>query len=140
LVYITLKAVIRRLTPENGELASCSPLKPVVYTPLFISCDAVCGLLQAAGGAVAAAAGTRTAELNMGGDIMLAGIVAQVAVSLSFIVLVGTYVGRLYQRRQDLAGESLQLMHSVKFRLFVTSLAIAFWAVFVRCVFRIAEM
>jgi hypothetical protein len=139
-VYITLKDVIRRLTPEDGDLSFCSPLKPVVYTPLFITCDAVCGLLQAAGGAVAAAAGTRTAELNMGGHIMLAGVVAQVAVSLSFIFLVSIYMVRLYRQRQSLAMESLELMGSAKFRIFVASLITAFWAVFVRCIFRIAEM
>jgi len=140
-IYVTLKSIVRNLTPESSVMAHLSPLRPVVYTPLFMAGDALCGILQAIGGGIAAAAGTNVSQLAVGSDVMLAGIVAQVAVSfVVFIALAGTYAVRVYRQRSQLEEPARKLLRSARFRIFILSLAFSFSLIFIRCIYRIAAM
>ncbi|KAJ7027781.1 RTA1 like protein-domain-containing protein [Mycena alexandri] len=68
--FILLSWVVTRLGPCYARLT------PIQYAILFISCDILALVIQAAGGAIASSAVT-LAGANMGAHIMLAGIVVQ---------------------------------------------------------------
>jgi hypothetical protein len=70
-IYLTLKHLVIYFGPEMSRI------KPALYTWFFISCDIVSIIAQAAGGGVASAE-TKTL-VNVGDDIMIAGIAFQVA-------------------------------------------------------------
>ena len=73
-IYLLLKHLTLSLNPR------LSPLKPSLYTPIFVSCDLAAIILQGAGGAISAAAanGTDKKLLDLGVNVMIAGISSQV--------------------------------------------------------------
>ena len=76
--------------------ASISRIKPKAYARIFISCDLICLVLQAAGGAITATAGQEQDGLRHTGiNIMIAGLASQVVALGSFMILCGDYVWRL---------------------------------------------
>ncbi|MCJ1432217.1 hypothetical protein MMC27_001573 [Xylographa pallens] len=117
-----------------------SPLPPKFYPWIFISCDFLSLVLQAAGGATAATAKGNRALSSDGGHVMLAGIVWQVFTLMIFGGLCGAYFRRVYINRDNLTSSATTVFNSTRFRLFVSAVAVAFTTIFVRCVFRIAEL
>lgn len=91
-IYVTFKSITRTLTPQSSTMAHLSLLKPECYTPLFMTGDTLCALVQAMGGGIAAVAGTNMSQLVTASKVMLAGIGAQVGVSFVFVALAATYV------------------------------------------------
>lgn len=71
-IYATLAQICDALAPK------LSRLRPRLYTRIFISCDVVSIVLQAAGGGVASAA-PDLRVLEIGDNIMIAGLATQVA-------------------------------------------------------------
>ena len=132
-VYLTLKHITLNLGPEHSRL------KPRYYTWIFITCDFISLLLQAIGGATAATANTDPL-LKTGGNIMLAGIVFQVVTLLVFLGLAIEYFVRLSANRRSMSEGATQLLHSNRFRVFLAAVSAAFLAIFIRCIYRIAEM
>jgi hypothetical protein len=120
-----------------GEEYSRIPAK--YYTWIFILCDLFSLVLQGTGGGLAATADTDAGATN-GNNTMMAGIVFQVVTLLVFIALAGEYAYRAYQRRNHFSQSVVNLLSNVRFKLFVGSVLVAFTAIFIRCVFRIAEM
>ena len=117
-----------------------SPLRPNLYPWIFISCDLLSLILQAAGGGTAATAKGNHQLAIAGGNVMLAGIVWQVFTLIIFAGLCGEYFRRVYVHRYNLDASATAVFNSTNFRLFLVAISIAFTTIFTRCVFRIAEL
>ncbi|RGP73169.1 phospholipid-translocating atpase [Fusarium longipes] len=136
-VYLMLKYIVALFGPE------WSLLKPKLYTIIFIGADIVSLVLQAAGGGIAATTSIGDKDmLNLGNSIMMAGIAFQV-VTLSMFALVATAfcIRRVRAVKcYPLAGNALQTWESARFRWFICGLSTTFLSIYIRCVYRIAEM
>ncbi|KAF5023539.1 hypothetical protein F66182_4406 [Fusarium sp. NRRL 66182] len=136
-IYLMLKNLTTVFGPE------WSLLKPVQYTILFIAADVISLVLQAAGGGMAASAPGGDAEmLDVGNTIMMAGIAFQVATLSIFALLSLLFLVRRARAAQSspLSGSALRTWQSKRFRWFLFGLTTAFAGVYIRCVYRIAEM
>jgi hypothetical protein len=138
-IYLCLGRVIVAVGSENSRL------KPKMYTYVFIGCDFLSLVLQGAGGGMAATAkdakGSRT-----GVNIMIAGLVSQVVTMSLFLTLWADFV--LRTRRAKISGSLSRtqpplydhLRSSKNFTLFQWSLFTATILIFVRCIYRVAEL
>ena len=120
-----------------GEEYSRLPAK--YYTWIFILCDLFSLVLQGAGGGLAATADSDNGA-KTGNNLMMAGIVFQVFTLLIFGGLAGEYVRRALQRRNEWSQSVVNLLSSTRFKLFLASIFTAYTVIFIRCVYRIAEM
>ncbi|KAF8860036.1 RTA1-domain-containing protein [Acephala macrosclerotiorum] len=132
-LYLTLKDMVRAIGPQD------SPIKPILYPWIFISCDLLSLILQGAGGGVAASANTTKTSAD-GGHIMLAGIVFQVATFTFLYVLLLLYTKNLRQNRHTMTAEGRAVLHDRKFKIFAWGMFIASVAIYLRCIYRIAEL
>lgn len=131
-IYLTLKHCVI----EFGS--SFSRLRPKFYTWIFIFCDILSLVLQGAGGGTAASATPGASQQKVGTNMMIAGIVWQVCTLLAFGTLVADYVYRC--SKNTLSSTAYALLSSLRFKLFLSSLVLAYLTVFTRCVYRIAEL
>jgi len=116
-----------------------SPLKPSLYPWIFITCDFLSLLLQAIGGATAATANTSSGS-DLGGHIMLAGIVFQVATFTFLYCLTASFIFNLRRGMQSLTTEALDVLYSKDFKIFASGVFLSSLAIYVRCVYRIADL
>lgn len=136
-IYLTLKHIALTFGPEY------SALKPRWYTYIFITGDLISLVLQAIGGGMAATAGDDKHQQDLGTDIMIAGISWQVITLLVFGACAGWYVWKRYRAAKQghhLSDQARLTLANWKFKLFAVGVFTAFLAVFIRCVYRIAEM
>jgi len=136
-VYLTLKHVALTINP------ALSRIPPPWYPRIFLPADLSCLILQAIGGGLAAAAGSDNMKLlDAGNNMIIAGIVLQVVVLLIFGILGFDYWLRAkkFIHHDNPAPESLAVWHDKKFRMFGIAVMGAFTVIFVRCIYRIAEM
>jgi len=133
-IYLTLKHFVITF----GE--SWSRLRPALYTYLFIGGDIFSLVLQGAGGGIAASADPGSSLLDVGTNLMIAGVVFQVVILFVFGVLFVEYTIRTRRRADQLSAGARALLHDRKFRLFVGGILIAYLGIFVRCVYRIPEL
>lgn len=131
-IYLTLKHIIL----ETGS--SFSRLKPRLYTWIFILCDLFSLVLQGAGGGIAATADHGSNGQQVGNNLMMAGIVWQVFTLIVFGLLVTDYYLRAH--KEVLSTSAVKLTQTLRFKLFVSGLILAYITVFTRCIFRIGEM
>ncbi|KAK5136759.1 hypothetical protein LTR08_002055 [Meristemomyces frigidus] len=102
-IYLTLKHQVIYFG------SAMSRLKPRFYTWIFISCDVLSILAQAAGGGVASA--ETTALVDVGDDLMIAGIAFQVATMFVCLCLAadfGYQVFKQHGHRKPTADEMLE--------------------------------
>lgn len=132
-VYLCLA----RIVIAYGE--SASRFRPATYTIVFCSFDFLSLLLQAIGGAIASTANDQSTT-QTGINIMLAGLASQVASLLLFAALCGEFAWRLYKAPQSWSLKHQQLYTSRLFQAFLWGLAVATLAIFIRSVFRVAEL
>jgi hypothetical protein len=139
-LYLTLKHAVTNLN------RSLSRLSPKLYPAIFVPADVSCLIVQAIGGGVAAAAGRDSYELLQHGNrTIIAGIVLQVVVLGFFGALAGDYLFRAARyfgsgsvTAQQEPGAMLWV--DKKFRMFLYAMAVAYTALMIRCIYRIAEM
>ncbi|KAL4731325.1 hypothetical protein ACLX1H_000290 [Fusarium chlamydosporum] len=136
-VYLMLKYIVALFGPQ------WSFLKPKLYTIIFIGADIVSLVLQAAGGGISATSAIGDEDsLNLGNNIMMAGIAFQVVTLSVFALLATAFCVRRARavKSSPLSGDALQTWQSKGFRLFLCGLSTAFLTIYIRCVYRIAEM
>ncbi|CAN9090161.1 RTA1-domain-containing protein [Alternaria alternata] len=133
-IYLTLKHIVINF----GE--SWSRLPPVWYTRIFITGDILSLVLQGAGGGIAATADPGSDLLDIGTNLMVAGVVLQVVILSCFGILLAEYAIRTYNRRNQLSAEAMTLFHKTSFRCFIFAIIAAFLGIYVRCVYRIPEL
>ncbi|PYH79216.1 RTA1 like protein [Aspergillus uvarum CBS 121591] len=133
-IYLTLKHIVLSLGPQYSRL------KPRLFTWIFISCDVGSLVLQAAGGGVAAAAGkTDQTLLQVGDDIIIAGIAFQVAtMSVCGLIALEFFI-RVVRHGPGLGGD-LNVDGVKHIRLVIYAEIFAYFTVLIRCIYRIPEM
>ncbi|KAF2836508.1 putative RTA1 domain protein [Patellaria atrata CBS 101060] len=129
-VYLTLKHIAIVMG------AQFSRIRPKWYTWIFMSCDIISILIQATGGAIAAGGKNTTA----GNNIMIFGLVFQVATLLLFGALAAEYGYRVYKFRSQLNEATTALRRSFYFKGAVVGITVAYLAILLRCIYRVAEM
>jgi hypothetical protein len=132
-IYLNLKDIVRAIGPQF------SLIKPQLYPWIFITCDLLSLILQAAGGGTAASANT-TKMTDAGGRIMLAGIVFQVATFTALYFLAALFVRNLRANAHLLTPSQSAVLHDRNFKVFAWGIFGASVVVYVRCIYRIAEL
>ena len=103
-------------------------------------------LLQAVGGGLASSASHQNKSPDIGDHIMVAGLAFQVFTLLVFIGLAGDFALRTWRRVSAVGAEEAldarheKLRRSSRFRGFMAALALAMLCIFVRSVYRVAEL
>lgn len=132
-IYLLLKQLTITFSP------TLSRLRPAWYTYIFISCDLVSIVLQGAGGAVSAVASTKKL-LDVGENIMIAGLAFQVFTLAIFGALAGEYFFRVMKHKSEVNPRALELCKQWKFRLFLGAILLAYLCIKIRCAYRVAEL
>ncbi|KAJ6118911.1 hypothetical protein N7471_013531, partial [Penicillium samsonianum] len=125
-----------RIITVYGE--EFSRLKPRTYTYLFVSCDLISLILQAAGGAVTSSADDQSLH-DTGVNIMIAGLVFQVASLIVFSVLAIEYGVRVLRGRRQHSPTQDRRASWMR-RSFLLGLATAVLTILIRSAFRVAEL
>ncbi|KAF9872884.1 RTA1 like protein [Colletotrichum karsti] len=136
-IYLTLKHLITYIGPENSRLA------PKWYTWIFISCDAISFLMQAAGGGMAASADGDDSLADTGNNLMIAGIAFQVVTMGICGLLAIDFAWRTYSRRRSTKGSNpwnQSAEPNWRFRFYLSASTVAFVTIFIRCIYRLPEM
>lgn len=133
-----LYLILKHLVLQFGR--DWSRIRPKYYTWGFISADISALILQAAGGAIAATAGNNERFRDVGDRLMITGISWQVLTLLLFGTATIDYTVRRFHSSSPLSPSAQSLLRSTRFRIFIAAATIAFFAIFIRCVYRIAEM
>lgn len=126
-----------RIVVVYGE--NLSRFYPRTYTLIFCGCDIFSLVLQAAGGGIAANANTNSNE-QIGIDIMLAGLSCQVASLALFAAICGDFAYRLYRNPLSWSEQYVSLYRRKTFSFFLCGLCLAVATIFIRSVFRVAEL
>ncbi|KAF3916204.1 hypothetical protein AA313_de0208388 [Arthrobotrys entomopaga] len=116
-----------------------SRIKPRWYTYIFIFCDVLSLVLQSAGGALASLANDDT-QLHNGEHISLAGLVWQVFTMTMFIALCAEFALRCIKRKGQFDESQRALRESKRFKYFLFALGGATIFIYIRCVYRVAEL
>ena len=123
--------------------AGISRMPPVYYTRLFIACDFVSLVLQAAGGGIASSS-TKEASNEppeLGTHIMLAGVAFQVFTLSLFISMCAEFAFRVWRAREDhLDARFAVVRRSSRFKVFLALLAASTVFILIRSIFRLIEM
>ncbi|KAL3464825.1 RTA1 like protein-domain-containing protein [Aspergillus heterothallicus] len=135
-IYLTLS----RIVVAYGE--NISFFKPRTYTITFITFDFIALLLQAIGGAIAStAADNDRAGTDLGINIMIAGLAWQVASLLIFTAMATHFFLRVRKAPStNFNFEFEPLRRGVYFKSSLWGLGVATLVIFVRSVFRCAEL
>lgn len=119
--------------------AGISRFRPKTYTYVFVAGDFIALLLQAAGGGIAASATGSTQQTGI--NIMIAGVSWQVFSLAVFAALCTDFALRVRRAQSvDFNPQYEALRASRSFKMFLWSLGIATLTIFVRSVFRCAEL
>lgn len=135
-IYLTLKHTALALDPSLSRVA------PKWYPLFFLPADVSCLVVQAVGGSLAAAAQQDDqALLDHGNRAIIAGICLQVVVLSLFGLVSGEYLFKVRRKveglgREGAEREGLGLWFERRFRIFWKAAAGAFFAVYVRCIYR----
>jgi len=133
-MYLILKHLVLLFGRE------CSRIRPKFYTYSFIFVDFLALSLQAAGGGIAGSAGDDASFRDVGDRLMITGISWQVLTLLIFAIVAADYFTRRFRSTQALSEEAASTLRDTRFRIFAVALLIAYLTIFIRCVYRIAEM
>ncbi|KAJ6010489.1 RTA1 domain protein [Penicillium sp. IBT 35674x] len=134
-IYVCLGKIIR----VYGE--DVARFRPRTYTIAFVSSDLVSLIMQAAGGAITSIADDDQRSLRQTGiNIMIAGLAFQVASLFIFIILGSEFALRVRKSPKLEANDFSGLRHSWKWPMFIYCLALATLTIFIRSIFRVAEL
>ncbi|CAG9946285.1 unnamed protein product [Clonostachys rosea f. rosea IK726] len=125
-IYVLLSQVINLL---DRSISRCDPR---LFYWIFIPCDIVSLVLQATGGALSCIASTK-ADIDVGVDISLAGLIFQVVTLTIFFFLFADYMILCWR-----LGPREKLTRRLLFFLLFLSLSVLF--ILIRCVYRIVEL
>ncbi|CEJ60772.1 hypothetical protein PMG11_09334 [Penicillium brasilianum] len=132
-VYLTLA----RIVVVYGE--GISRIRPRTYTLLFSGLDLIALVVIAVGGGMAAVVVLQW-KIDRGTHIMVAGLAVQVVSLVIFLALCFEYSLRVRKYRGDLNPKYAVLRQSPRFKRFLYALAAATIFLFIRAVYRVAEL
>jgi hypothetical protein len=123
-IYAVLSVLINKVGKEY------SPVPPKVVLGVFISSDAVMTVVQICGAAMIGAAESKNKNPNTGKNILMAGLLVQVASFFVFLILLSIFLWRSKKVLWDQKGN----------RAFIVAFAVATVLVYLRTCFRLAEV
>ncbi|OAX38287.1 RTA1 like protein, partial [Rhizopogon vinicolor AM-OR11-026] len=135
--FIILGKIIGQVGPQFSRLT------PRMYTIIFCSFDVACLVVQGLGGAVAARSVSQTKSASMGGNIMLAGIAAQlVAIAVYVAFAVEVFLRFKYNApvRYVDALEKNQRSMSKNLQIMLFGMGFCTLCIFIRSVYRTIEL
>ena len=132
-IYLCLS----RIVIVYGE--HLSRFKPRTYTLMFCTCDVISLVLQALGGGIASTA-HKSSQLTLGKNIMLAGLIFQVFSLVLFGVAAGEFAMRVLKATGSRNPRYIDLVSSRHFKSFLIGLVVASVTIFIRSVYRCAEL
>jgi hypothetical protein len=118
-----------------------SRLPPRLYSRIFLSCDIISLIVQAAGGGTAAAANTLEAA-NVGGNIMLGGITFQLFLITVYLALAGEFLVRYHWNKPFPKRENATERGQLSTRSLTMLLGLGFNSLFlfIRAIYRTIEL
>ncbi|KAJ5950368.1 uncharacterized protein N7479_008781 [Penicillium vulpinum] len=129
-IYLTLKHGVNVFGQQY------STLKAKWYPYIFVTCDIISLILQGIGGGLAAAAKTPH-ENDVGSNVMMAGIVWQVATLTVFGGMTGHFLLRIKGApKEELTAEARKVWNNRSFWVFFWGIFVAFVSTYIRCVYR----
>jgi hypothetical protein len=137
---LCLSRIVETFGQENSRISARS------YPRIFIVCDFLSLVLQAAGGGIASVKTHNYKDPTLGNNIMLAGLSVQVVTMFLFMLLALDFSVRTLRRTRQLGAENAldprhaTLRKSKAFKGFLVALSLSTILVFTRCVFRVAEL
>jgi len=132
-LYVMLKRLVLLFGPEFSRIS------PNAYAYIFVSADILSIILQGAGGSISAVATDKT-FLDQGVDIMIAGLVSQVFTLTVFAGLCVDFALRVSRHRHLLSSYRRSYARSMKLKLVICAMTLAFLCILVRCAYRVAEL
>jgi len=136
--FIILGHIVKRLG------ARYSRLPPKWFTIVFCSFDLICLVIQAVGGASAAAAVGQGMNPAKGGNIMLGGIVAQMIAIAVYVACAGEFFLRYFSdspvRKEDSETTIQSGPLDQRMKYMVVGLTFATTCMFIRSVYRTIEL
>ncbi|KAI1080167.1 sphingoid long-chain base transporter RSB1 [Whalleya microplaca] len=141
-IYLCIRKIVTAFGPENSRIP------PEYYTRIFIPCDIISLILQAAGGGLASVASHQKKSADLGDNIMIAGLAFQVFTLLVFMALCADFGINTLRRRRALGDAAaldqdpalVAVRRSRMFRGFLGALALSTVCIFWRSAFRVAEL
>ncbi|KFY81071.1 hypothetical protein V499_00144 [Pseudogymnoascus sp. VKM F-103] len=116
-----------------------SRIAPIRYSQFFIFCDWVSLSLQGAGGGLASSS-TTDSTMNLGNRLMLVGLITQVVTMFIFGCMCADLAIRI-RRYPERKNPKYKLMRSsMPFRGFLIMALVFGLSIFIRCVYRVAEL
>ncbi|KAJ6557562.1 RTA1-domain-containing protein [Mycena capillaripes] len=131
--FILLTRIVERLGPCYSRLT------PTWYTSLFLSFDIIALVIQGAGGGLAATAVT-IPEVNLGANIMLAGIVFQFVSIILYSTFAADFLQWYHKDRPIRSTQSERGTMDAKLRTMIGALAFSTLVLFIRSIYRIIEL
>ncbi|KAF8191008.1 RTA1-like protein [Mycena galopus ATCC 62051] len=135
--FILLSRIVTRLGPCYSRLS------PGLYTRIFLTCDIIALLVQGGGGGIAASASsTDRKTVNLGGNIMLGGIVFQF-ISLCFYTGFGIDFLRHYAAAKPARAPSSMSERGVldqRLKFLIAALTFSTFVLFIRSIYRMVEL
>ncbi|KAA8565409.1 hypothetical protein MFRU_071g00040 [Monilinia fructicola] len=116
-----------------------SRFKPGTYTIIFCTCDVISLLLQAIGGAIASL-GKTASQVDVGKNIMLAGLAFQVFSLFLFGILCAEFAWRVHCAQSAWNPRYTDLVSSSLFKSFLGGLCLATITILIRSIYRCVEL
>lgn len=89
---------------------------------------------------MAASAEFGSSMLDVGTNLMLAGVIWQVVCLTFFGYFLGEYLFRTHRHRREISPHAMELLRDTKFRLFLVAIVSSYLTILVRCAYRIPEL
>ncbi|KAF7368733.1 RTA1-domain-containing protein [Mycena venus] len=139
-----LQIVVTILSPDTAHRLCYSWLTARWYTIIFLSCDIIALVIQGAGGGIAASASnTDRATVNLGSNIMLAGIVFQFVAIVMYTLVGVEYLRRYLQDipvRGQIPVDTARAPFTPRIRLMICALGFSTLVLLIRSLYRIVEL
>ncbi|KAG9232288.1 putative sphingoid long-chain base transporter RSB1 [Amylocarpus encephaloides] len=132
-IYLCLS----RIVIVYGE--DISLFKPRTYTIVFCTCDIISLVLQALGGGIASSADTKKSS-DLGKNIMLAGLLFQVASLALFAVACADFCFRVIKHKANRNPRYTKITSTTLFKAFLVGLLIASITIVIRSIYRCVEL
>ncbi|KAJ4232917.1 hypothetical protein NW757_013765 [Fusarium falciforme] len=138
-LYIILGALINRLGRHSSILG------PKMYAVIFLSCDIIALVVQAVGGAMASTESNKiNGDTKTGTNIMVAGIVFQMAAMTAFTVLVLDFLRRVFLKKSYLESRKIGPANRTDlpkaYSWLILAILISLFMIFVRSIYRTIEL
>lgn len=134
-IYFTLGDIVWTVSP------AASRRKPSTYAKIFIPCDIVSLVVQGVGGGLASTEGQNGSNVNTPTHVLVAGLAFQTFTTAIFVGLTLEYFFRVWKLNR-VHPEQVRMMTQSKipFVVFVVFLSLAIVTIFIRTVYRVAEL